>query len=294
VNPPIGTQLGRPVVDFRGMSLDSIDVRGSAPMSRLLKGCLSSARWLLELLAELLSPRLCPGCDEPVGAHRAMCAECCGELEPASGAEDGVAAFAYGGALRTAVHKLKYNKRPDLGGALGELLAEALVERIDRCDVVIPVPLHPLRLTTRGYNQAALLAAPLARALGAPLSVRVLARRTFLAAQARLNREARDANVRDAFVPFARADVRGKHVVVVDDVVTTGSTFAACRAALLLAGASRVTCVALARAERRMEAGASAVDGEARDQRDVIAETAEMAALPEGVRALEVEPADRR
>lgn len=233
------------------MSLDSIDVRGSAPMSRLLNGCLSSARWFLELLAELLSPRLCPGCDEPVGAHRAMCSECSGDLEPASDAEEALAAFSYGGVLRGAVHKLKYNKRPDVGPALGALLAEALVERIDGCDVVIPVPLHPLRLATRGYNQAALLAAPLARALGAPLSVRVLARRRFLAAQARLDREARDANVRDAFMPLPRANIRGKHVVVVDDVVTTGSTFAACRAALLLAGASRVTCVALARAELR-------------------------------------------
>jgi ComF family protein len=290
------------------MQLDSVDSaqdgrgktpdrRGSAPMSSFrlwLRRLVAPARWLLELVAELLSPRLCPGCDEPVGAHRFMCSDCSAELEPASDGEEALAAFAYGGALRGAVHKLKYNKRPDLGGALGELLAEALADRIEACDVVIPVPLHPLRLTTRGYNQAALLAAPLARALGAPLSVRVLARRTFLAAQARLNREARDANVREAFVPRLRAQVRGKHVVVVDDVVTTGSTFAACRAALLLAGASRVTCVALARAERRPEARSSAVDGEACDERHVIAETAEVAALPEGMRTLEIEPADRR
>jgi ComF family protein len=265
-------------------------------MSRLLR--LGFARtihvlvWLAGWLAELLSPRLCPGCDEPVGARRCMCAPCSRDLEAASDAPAGLAAFVYGGAIRTAVHKLKYGKRPDLAGALGALLVEALAERVDRCDVVIPVPLHPLRLTTRGYNQAALLAAPLARALGVPLSVRLLQRRSFVAAQARLNREARDVNVKDAFVAVPRSDVRGKHIVVVDDVVTTGSTLAACSAALLRAGASRVTCVALARAERSA-ANDSAVDGEPRDQGDVIAEAAEVPALPEGVGTLEVEPPNR-
>ncbi|MBL8740576.1 MAG: hypothetical protein JNK04_05770, partial [Myxococcales bacterium] len=156
------------------------------------------------------------------------------------------------------------------------------------CDVVIPVPLHPLRLASRGYNQAALLAAPLARALGAPLSVRCLARRSFVAAQARLGRNERDANVKDAFVCPDPARVRDKHVVVVDDVVTTGSTFAACRAALLAAGACQVTLVALARAER-----SSAVDREAGDQRDVVAEPVEVPIHSEGVRALEIEPAHR-
>lgn len=261
-------------------------------MSRLLRRLGSVGRSALEWFAELLAPRLCPGCDDPVGAHRFMCGECSAELEPAADAEKDLAAFAYGGAVRTAVHKLKYERRPDLAGSLGELLSEAVADQIDCCDVVIPVPLHPLRLSTRGYNQAALLAAPLARALGAPLSVRVLARRTFIAAQARLNREARDTNVRDAFALLERANVRGKHVVVVDDVVTTGSTFAACRAALLLAGANRVTCVALARAERRSPP-ASAVDGKTCDQRDVVAEAAEVAAIPEGVGALEIEPTNR-
>lgn len=216
-----------------------------------------------------------------------MCADCGSELVAAADDDGAIAAFAYGGALRSAVHKLKYQKRPDLGLTLGALLAEALAERIEACDLVIPVPLHPLRLSTRGYNQAALLAAPLARALGAPLSVRVLARRSFVAAQARLNREEREANVSDAFAPLPGQRAYGKHVVVVDDVVTTGSTFAACRAALLVAGASRVTCVALARADRRRD---SATDGEPRDERDVIAEAAEVPALPERVRALEIEP----
>ncbi len=266
-------------------------------MSRLVRSGLAFVRttlgWLTEWLGELISSRLCPGCDEPVGPRRCMCAPCSSELEAASDAEAGLAAFVYGGPIRAAVHKLKYGKRPDLAVSLGALLVEALEERVERCDVVIPVPLHPLRLVTRGYNQAALLAVPLARALRAPLSVRLLERRSFVAAQARLNREARDLNVKEAFVALPRGDVRGKHVVLVDDVVTTGSTFAACSAALLRAGARRVTCVALARAERRLLT-ASAADGEARDQRDVVAEATEVSRLAEGVGALEVQPANRR
>jgi len=172
-------------------------------------------------------------------------------VAPAAPGDDAFAAFDFAGPIREAVHRLKYGARPDLAVSLGELMNHALGSLLPRVDVVVPVPLHPLRLTSRGYNQAALLAAPLARGLGVPLSVRVVSRVAFVAAQARLNREQRDVNVHGAFAVPRPARARGKHILLVDDVVTTGSTFDACRAVLLEAGASAVTCVALARARKR-------------------------------------------
>jgi ComF family protein len=118
-------------------------------------------------------------------------------------------------------------------------------------DVVVPVPLHPARLAERGYNQAALLGAAAAAELGVPLLARGLARTRDTPQQARLDRAARRANVAGAF--RARARLRGKRVVLVDDVATTGSTLAACTRALLDAGAASVTALVVARAEHRGE-----------------------------------------
>jgi ComF family protein len=113
-------------------------------------------------------------------------------------------------------------------------------------DVIIPVPLHTARQAERGYNQAALLARIVSQEVGVPIGETALVRAKATQQQALLKAVERRENVRDAFA--CRGDVRGKHVVLVDDVCTTGSTLEACAAALRASGAASVCAFTLARA----------------------------------------------
>jgi ComF family protein len=149
--------------------------------------------------------------------------------------------------LSTAIRRLKYEDRPYLARPLGELLRGACRAAQIAAEVVLPVPLHPRRLVERGYNQAALLAAHVARELGAPLVTRALARKVDTAAQAKLSGAERQVNLEAAIVVTSSALVADRVVAVVDDVATTGATLGACRAALLAAGARHVVGVVLAR-----------------------------------------------
>jgi ComF family protein len=173
-----------------------------------------------------------------------------------------VTAFAYyGGAVETALHKLKYGGRGDLAAPLGHLLRRAARASNVRADAVVPVPLHPRRLVTRGYNQSALLGAEVASELRAPLDTRSLTRVRHTAQQIRLDRGARLANVADAFRVTSCRRLEGCRVVLVDDVVTTGATVAACARALRDAGVASVHALVVACAERE---GAARVDRNAR------------------------------
>lgn len=151
------------------------------------------------------------------------------------------------GPVRTAVHRLKYRDGHALAGPLGGLLVGWWEEHPLGVDVVVPVPLHPQRLERRGYNQAALLAAVLARGVGLPLLERALVRVRNTRPQMSLGREARRANVAGAFRAVDGA-VEGQRVLLVDDVCTTGATLEACADALREAGAAEVRALTLARA----------------------------------------------
>jgi ComF family protein len=210
------------------------------------------ARTLASLLTSALSPPACAACDAPVAQGSVFCPTCAASVLRFGRVEAGsstVAFAVFGGAVAAALKRFKYEDRPDLGRPLGELMRRAAREAGLEADVVVPVPLHPRRLVERGYNQAALLAGAVAAELGAALGARVLGRTRSTAQQARLGREERLTNVAGAFeVRDARA-VRGKRVVLVDDVATTGATLGTCREALIEAGALAVTAVVLACAE---------------------------------------------
>jgi ComF family protein len=208
-------------------------------------------------LADALAPPACAACDVLLDRRAVFCAACASAVlptrAPASSIPD-VAAFAlYGGPLATALRRLKYADRADLAGPLGHLLRHAARSARIRADIVVPVPLHPLRLAERGYNQASLLAAALAEELEAPLAARVLARTRATEQQARLERARRLENVAGAFRVRAPHRVRGKKVVLVDDVATTGATLKACGDALLAAGASSVSALVVAKVECGLE-----------------------------------------
>jgi ComF family protein len=161
---------------------------------------------------------------------------------------------AYEGPLRELIHLFKYRGMTPLARPLGDLLARAM-PLDERFDLVVPAPLHWRRRWRRGFNQSDLLARGIARRCGASLS-RVLRRRRWTRPQAGLSNRARRENVAHAFAVRSRLD--GKTVLLVDDVMTTGSTAAACALALKRAGARRVVLLAVARVDRRYLSGAPA------------------------------------
>jgi ComF family protein len=185
-------------------------------------------------LLELLAPRACPACDASLSpAELELCGACGPLLDPGEQAGGALAAYVYAGPMAQAVRRLKYGRRTELASVLGRMLAARAAELAGEVDAVVPVPLHPARLRERGFNQAALLAAPVARSLGVPFVTSILKRTRDTAPQAGLGAGPRAANVRGAFT----ASAIGGRVLVVDDVRTTGATLAESVLSLVLARA---------------------------------------------------------
>lgn len=193
-------------------------------------------RWL----ADLVAPSGCAACDLPTSLL--FCEACAPTVEPA---ESRGGAFAYGGAIVSAILRLKYGGRSDLAGRLGAAMCERAPAR-GAIDLVVPVPLHPMRAADRGFNQSALLARPIARHLGVRLGARILERVRDTPRQAALDRASRHLNVAAAFRCRDTKAVAGCRVLLVDDVRTTGATIAECRIALETAGARAISTYVLA------------------------------------------------
>jgi ComF family protein len=162
------------------------------------------------------------------------------------------AAFSYGeyeGTLRKLIHLFKYEGVTPLESKFGILLSRAL-PREATFDVLVPMPLHWIRRWRRGFNQTELLARALRKRTGIPV-LRALRRKKSTTPQAGLTRAERRLNVETAFEVRAPKAVEGKHVLLVDDIMTTGATASACAAVLKRAGARRVSVLTLARVDRR-------------------------------------------
>lgn len=242
-----------------------------------MPGYYSTPRWLLRQARQLLYPRRCPFCRKVLGFQPA-CPDCAAKLEALRrtpsmrlkgsehylGALSGAAApYRYTGVVRNAILRAKYQGEPwtavELGVEMARLLfgseikmrgAEPTPQRVEGLslgyDCIVPVPASS---KARGYNVPERMAQPLARALGVPLEAEALCRARTGRHQAGLSLDERLVNIAGAFRVPEPDKVDGKRVLLVDDVITTGATAAACAQALLDAGAQSVFAVSLATVE---------------------------------------------
>lgn len=235
-------------------------------------------------LVDLLFPPLCVSCREPLGAGHGFCADCwnrivfldgpmcdcCGlpfAFNPGEGTQCAAclarspaydrarAIFAYDENSRAPILALKHADRLDLVPGFAHWLERTGAALLSGSDLIVPVPLHRRRLWQRRYNQAAELARALGRRTSKPVSVQALERSRPTESQgAMASAGGRRRNVLGAFrVPDPRL-VKGRHILLVDDVLTTGATAEACARALKRAGAVRVQILALARVVKASEA----------------------------------------
>lgn len=231
----------------------------------------------LRLTLDIALPQLCAACREPV-EDSGLCASCWSRLsfiappfcerlgipftyDPGPGVlsmeaiadppayRRARAAVRYDDVARTLVHAFKYGDRLDLAPTMGRWMANAGRELLREADAIVPVPLHWRRQWMRRFNQSALLGQVIAGHGGVPVAPLALKRVKATPQQVGLSQSARSLNVQGAFrVPAdGKAAVAGRRLVLVDDVLTSGSTVDACARALLRAGAAHVDVLVFAR-----------------------------------------------
>lgn len=213
-------------------------------LTNCCSGCRQDLPWIT-------SP--CSRCGNvlPVGYRGSVCGRC-SEFTPLVSRV--ISALVYEYPIDQLIAMAKFQSRADSANALGELLADYLLARLDSGDValpdlILPVPLHRRRMAQRGFNQATEIARPLANALQLPLCLDSCHRVRDTAEQTRLDALARLKNTRNAF--RASTEMAAMHVVVIDDVITTGSTVQSLAAALRGAGVREIQVWTVARAISR-------------------------------------------
>jgi ComF family protein len=242
----------------------------------LLSGVSVPVARLWSATCDFIVPPVCLGCQKPLGSHDCLCAACwcqitfiraplCDRLgwpmpfdtgglmvSAQASAEppdyDRARAVAkFNGLMRPLVHGLKYSDRHDARRLFGTWMTAAGADLLADADLIMPVPLHRWRLLSRRFNQSAIIAGEIARVSGIALDQRILERVKATPQQVNMTRDQRRLNMSGAFKVAAGrgAEIEGKRVVLIDDVITTGATVNACARALKRAGATRVDVLAL-------------------------------------------------
>ena len=187
-----------------------------------------------------LSGLQCPQCALPT-PHGERCGRC---LSKPPHYDAAIALFTYDFPLDKLIQSFKYSQRLALGNWFGQQLANAITQHT--ADLIMPLPLHPLRLRERGFNQALELARPVSARHGWPIDAQTCSRIRHTPAQAELPWRERIKNIRGAF--HCSTDLTGKNIVLIDDVMTTGASLDECARTLKLHGAAHVTLLVVARA----------------------------------------------
>lgn len=198
-----------------------------------------------------IAPPFCPGCGRPFidspGSPDHLCGDC---IERRFAFDSARSAVVHAGIVRARVHQLKFEGQLKWTPCLVDLLTAAYAAwGLPVPDFIIPVPLHTKRLGERGFNQAGLLAREFGRTIKAPVSPGVLVRKNQTLPQTRLKREARLQNVKGAFEVSDAGKTRGRRILLIDDVFTTGTTLSECAKVLKRkGGASQVHALTVTRA----------------------------------------------
>jgi ComF family protein len=230
-----------------------------------------SLRILFRSIIDVVYPPLCLSCQALLDrGQEFICPDCWGSIATVtaefslfmetrdklltSGVIDDLVSiyvFEKEGAFQVIVHQLKYGGIQALGLELGKRLGRAFRERSIQADAIVPVPLHRTKQRERGYNQAELIARGIAFVTNIPVRSDLIRRRKYTETQTHLSLVERQANMENAFemVPGKTDSVRGKYFVIVDDVVTTGSTIVSCGGILRSAGAGVIIAASIALAE---------------------------------------------
>lgn len=223
--------------------------------------------WWTRIL-DFISPRFCVVCDRRLApSERSLCTNCLLHLPRTvfqfmpddnpmaqlfwhlSPVERAAALFYYEphSEIARIVYKLKYHDRPDIGEDLGRLMANEmqLAHYFDGIDVLLPVPLSRKRLRQRGYNQSEMLAIGISDITRLPVVTKALRRKHFLKSQTQLSRHERQENVSDMFELRDASVLEGKHVLLIDDICTTGATLLSCTEALRAVPGIRLSVLTL-------------------------------------------------
>ncbi len=212
--------------------------------------------WIYEPVLSFIAPTVCLSCGKPlIGTEKIVCNECYGKIPSLSDEylenlkaeianpyfDDLIVRFEFSPTFQQLIHLLKYEHF----SSIAKLFAQSLAEFIPlNFDLVTAVPLSKARLNERGYNQSALIAKHLSEITRIPFNDFILKRVRNTPSQTKLSRSERQLNVKDAFAVIN--DVEGKRILLIDDVVTTGSTLNECARVLKEAKAQHVTVAALA------------------------------------------------
>jgi ComF family protein len=257
--------------------MTGLETARSATPSRFAKarGALAAS---FRLALDVALPQLCPSCREPLGDGAGLCATCWSKLsmiEPPYCARLGIpftydpgpgllsmeaianppaydrarAAVRYDDVARALIHSYKYGDRLDLARLMGGWMARAGRELLEDADGLVPVPLHWRRLWARRFNQSAALAAAISSIGKVPVVHGALKRVRATVQQVGLSKSERADNVQGAFrVPAdLKAEIAGRRLILIDDVLTSGATVDTCARALLRAGAAHVDVLVFAR-----------------------------------------------
>jgi ComF family protein len=248
------------------------------PLGRLASATGRLVRNVVTEATDLVLPPACPVCRVRLGSPGGLCTDCWSkvrflerpwcerlgtplpvDLGPGILSAAAIAnppafdrarsAVSYEGPVPDLVQALKYADRTDLAPMLGAWMARAAHELAADADLLLPVPLHWTRLARRRFNQAILLSQVVGRITGLPVRTDILLRARRTPPQVGLGRDDRAANMRGAFAvsPHRKADIAGRRLILVDDVLTTGATLEAAARTLLKAGAGAVDVLTLAR-----------------------------------------------